>query len=1361
MKYFFWTIFLLVTNAFMAAAVDDINFHKITTSQGLSHNTVYSIVQDKKGFMWFGTREGLNRFDSDDIITYYSNPNDSLSLLSNHITALGLSPDGLLYIGTANGLNLYNDKLEAFERVFYEKQNLGFVNKIFVDQEGAIFICTNSGLFVKRKNEEGLVQLIDGANILDLIEHKKGIYWASSILRIIVINSYGEKIKHYGSMLTGSNEKVYLKQNISCLYKDSFGDIWVGTKRNGLFKYDEENDLFKPKFARHQYNPLEVNIVRAISEDHQNNLWIGTESGLFIYNRSKDSFQRYSQSFDKSSKTLNDKAIYSIYPGKEGVMWLGTYFGGVNMVSPREKGFYSLKADGGVKSLSGKAISQIIEDKNGKIWIATEDGGINIWDRSEDTFQYLKNIPGKNSLNVDNVHALYEDFDGSIWIGTFLGGLNKYNPVTGKFRAFAIDPDESSFSNNMVYAINRDVNETLWIGTQGGLNVFDPVRETYVPFMPEIFSGKFIYEIYEENSGGLWICIMNSDSLYYYHPVKQELKGYKYGNSDLPPINLGVISALEDSRGRMWFGTVNKGLILLDRATGKFESFTVKEGLPNNYVYGILEDNDNNLWLSTNKGLSKFNIESEKFSNFDISHGLSNNQFNFKSAFENKDGWMFFGTINGLSYFNPDSLILNDIAPDVYFTDFKLFNNSVSITDNSVLDAHIDLVESITLRHEENVITFEFSAINYFSLGNNKYAYYLEGFEDDWNYVGDKKSATYTNLSPGTYTFKVKAANNDGLWSDQVREIDILILPPFWLTKGAMAFYIFLLIGLILLYRAFLIYRNKEKMAIQIERLEREKITEINQHKINFFTYISHEFKTPLTLIIASIDKLLTDSSGKGGSRFGYNSIKKNAKRLHFLVEQLMEFRKIESDHAKVNYSKGDIILFLKDTFTAFTPLFLKKKIDFHFSTNVDACVTYFDSDKLEKISTNLISNATKYTADEGLVEMEITVSADKPGEKYISISINDTGYGIAQNEIDRVFTSFYQTDHGKIVPAGTGLGLALVKSLVEFLKGKIEIESSPYNGTSITVYLPFTDELQDQEVNHIVGNKTIDIQHELCIQNEQIIEAGIKELKNCEYKLMIVEDNQEIKNFLVDHFCNTYNIIHAPNGKEALEKLHNDMPDIIISDVMMPEMDGIEFCEKIKSNINTCHIPVILLTARTTVESRLKGLDVGADAYIPKPFNQKELELRIKNLLESRNRLVNHFQKFGSIKDVDTSLNNRDQDFLLRITSIVEEHLQDANFNISKFVKEAGISRTLLHLKLKKLVNVSASEFIKTIRLNHAVELLKNTDLTVSEIAYRVGYSDPNYFSRSFKEKYNTNPSAYRENLDPEDINPAAIPSE
>lgn len=1336
----------VLTTAGKTYAEDPV-FNKLTTSHGLSHNTVYAIAQDRRGFMWVGTREGLNRYDGNTILTFYADPRDSTKLFSNHITALEVGGDGLLYVGTSRGLHIYNDSKGIFKRIYYKKTQAGYISRILRTRDGTLLICSSTGLFVLKKGQSELSQLVSNINAIDLVEFKRGVFWISTLQKILMINEHGEVLREYTTLRNLSNQSVSLDENIFCLFKDSFGDIWLGSKKDGLFKYDLEKDSFKPVITQHKFNRLEANAIRILSEDIHGKIWIGTESGLFIYDRTRGSFQHYTQSFDQSLTALSDKAIYAIYKSKEGIMWIGTYFGGVNIVKPREKGFKSLASDGGFKQLNGKAISDIIQDKHDKLWIATEDGGVNIWDRKTGSLSYLKNEFGKKGLSVNNVHSLYEDENDIFWIGTFLGGLNKYDLKNETIRVYKKDQEETSaFTSNMVYAIHKDRNGELWIGTTAGLSKFNHKKGTYEPFKPEIFQEKFIYEIYEEHSGGLWICAINSDSLYHYNPVTTQLSKYRYYDSAFS-VNQGFICALEDSKGQMWFGTINRGLVRLDRSSGTFTANTVEQGLSNNYVYGILEDSHDNLWMSTNKGLSKYNVQEQRFTNYDISHGLPNNQFNFKSAFKDRSGWMYFGTINGLCYFHPDSLMENNTGLAIYLSDFKLFNKSVTVGAGSVLEKTIDATEEIVLRYADNVITLEFGAINYYSSGNNKYAYYLEGFEQEWNFVDGKNNATYTNLSPGEYIFKVKSANNDGFWSDNVKQLKIIVLPPFWLSKWAMILYGVLIVALFLLYKTFLSYRNKEKMAVQIERMEKEKIREINQHKLNFFTYISHEFKTPLTLIMASIDKFLQDKSVNEDNNTGYWSIKRSAKRLHFLIDQLMEFRKVETDHAHIHYAKGDVILFLRDTFMAFSPLFNKKQIDFYFNSDTTAFSTFFDADKLEKIITNLLSNAVKYTGENGLIEMETSIKTNPEGPyDSIKIIIYDTGVGMDPEELQNIFTAFYQTEHGKKSGSGTGIGLALVKSLTDFLNGTVEIESMQQTGTQVTLTLPLPRGVSKGNVEIVDGNRSIDIEHVLPLPDNGHAQNGQLGNSVPEYHLMIVEDSEELIDFLSEHFDKNYKIVQAGNGAVALGKIKKSAPDIIISDIMMPEMDGIELCRAVKSDINTSHIPVILLTAKTTIENKLEGLDGGADAYIAKPFSLKELDLVIKNQLNTRSKLRSHFLKFGSVKDMDMSFANRDQDFILKLTSIVEKHLDNAEFNITLFAQEACVSRSLLHLKLKKLVSLSASEFIRHIRLQKAANLLKGTGFTIAEIAYKVGYSDSNYFSRSFKEKYLVNPSEYKQ---------------
>lgn len=1328
------------------AKAEDPVFNVLSTHHGLSHNTVFAIIQDKKGFMWFGTREGLNRYDGTSIVTFYADPTDPTRLHSNHITALGTGSDDRLYVGTSRGLHVYNDKEGSFRPLLFNDQPIGNVHRMITSSDGTLMITSARGLFALQPSQSTLSQLISNMSLTNIVEFKRRVFWVSTLQKIFMVNEFGDVLKEYTKMEGATGLSISMDENVFRMFKDSFGNLWVGSKKNGLFKYDVSTDSFRQVVIHNPFNPLEVNALRVITEGPDKKLWFGTEHGLFIYDPGKGSFQHYTQSYDESPGTLSDKAIYAIYKSKEGIMWIGTYFGGVNIVKPHENSFKTLKADGGQKQLSGRAVSDIIQDRHGRIWIATEDRGISIWDRTTGSISYLRNEVGKNSLTVNNIHCIYEDDHDVFWIGTFLGGINKYDLKNKTFTIYKKSQEEkASFPNNMIYSIVKDRTGEMWVGTTAGLNKFDRKKGTYDWFMPQNFKGKFIHEIYQDKAGGLWICAIGNDSLFYYDVAAGKLSKFRYHDPTFA-YNQGTTCALEDSKGNMWFGTLNRGVIRLNRSDNTFTVYNKSQGLPNDCVYGILEDDHGNLWISTNKGLSKFDPAGKKFTNYNISHGLPDNQFNFRSAFKDRNGWMYFGSINGLCYFHPDSLTENGITPTTYFTDLKLFNKSVPVGPGGILESDIDDTREIVLSHSDNVFTVEFGSINYYSSGDNRYAYYLDGFEKDWNFVSGKNSATYTNLSPGEYTLKVKSANNDGIWSGNVKELTITVQPPFWLTKWAMLLYGVFVVALFFAYRAFLRYRNREKMAIQLSRMEREKLQEINQHKLNFFTYISHEFKTPLTLMMVSIDKFLQDRSLNEEQAEGYRSIKGSAKRLHSLVDQLMDFRKIEADHAQLSYAKGDIVMFLRDTFMAFAPLFNKKHICFYFNSDVTSFHTFFDADKLEKIVTNLVSNAAKYTTENGVIEMETSVKVSKEGSfDTLKMSFHDSGVGIEPTELKNAFLPFYQTAHARKSGSGTGIGLALVKSLVDFQNGTIELDSKQQAGTQVTVTLPLPRYIDHEKVVVLHGNKTIDLEHVLpgnasAGQHEQTNSASQ------EYQLMIVEDSEELSSFLEDHFDEKYKIVKASNGVIALDKIKRSAPDVIISDVMMPEMDGIELCKAVKDDINTSHIPVIMLTAKTTPESRLDGLNYGADAYITKPFSLKELELVIKNLLKTRDKLRAHFLKFGQVKDAETTFTNRDQGFILKLTDIVEKHLDDSEFSITRFAKEAGVSRTLLHLKLKKVVNLSASEFIRNIRLQKAAMLLKTTDHSIGEIAYKVGYSDSNYFSRSFKEKYQVNPSDFKQ---------------
>jgi signal transduction histidine kinase/ligand-binding sensor domain-containing protein/CheY-like chemotaxis protein len=1338
----FLSTFLLVLIGLLLQA-QKLDFEHISTRQGLSHSTVYAITQDQRGFMWIGTREGLDRYDSYDLKTYYT----ETGLPSNEIQSLLASGDQL-YVGTSDGVCKYLAAQDTFVPLSEEGNPGGAIYQLYEAQDSVIFICGQRGLF--RLEADGTIrQIIDQPSVRSICNFKTNVYWLVLGNRVLLINHLGEQIKIYQPVFPDHLQAEGRKLTLHKIYKDSEDQIWLITNR-GLFTYSVEQDEFEYVPLAQRENLIEANVIRDIAEDPARKLWLGTELGLFIYDKQERTTRHLTQSFTQPN-SLSDKSIYSLYFSRDQMAWIGTYFGGLNYTKPYRRSFYKMLPAEPGRSISGKAVSQLMEGKDGRLWIGTEDGGITIFDKEQQQYQYLQSSSnGGEGLSCNNVHALHQDKSGDVWIGTFLGGLNRYDPQSGRVRIYKNDKgDPQSLSNDYVYSLLQDTGGQLWVGTQGGLNLYDYQQDHFTLFRPETVNNAFIYDILEDRRGDLWFCSRWS-GIFRYSPGSGQLMHFTKESADQHGLTCNqIISAFEDSRGLLWFGSLNGGLIRYEPATEKFTAITQTDGLPNNNVYGILEDGRQFLWLTTNKGLCRYEPEAGTFEYFTTADGLSDNQFNFKSFYRDQEGWMYFGAVNGLNYFHPDSTRWDSPAPGLYFTNFKLFNKEVPVEPKGILDRDIDQTSRLVLRHSQNVLTFEYVAINYASKGNNHYDYYLEGFEENWNEVGNKQTATYTNLSPGDYTFHLRASSGRNSNTFSERAIRLTVLPPFWQSREAILIYSLFFVLLVFLYSRFLRFVHQQKMAVQLERLEKEKIREINQHKLDFFTFISHEFKTPLTLIIASIEKFLHPASARPTDADELLSVKRNANRLHHLVQQLMEFRKIETNHTSLDLRKGDIILFLRDTFSVFASMFEDQQIEHHFTSKLSEYYCYFDPDKLEMIVTNLLSNAVQHTDKGGeiILAVELRSSAATPEQKELHLSVSDTGCGIAEEKNELIFTPFYQSgqQNGLKKRGGSGIGLALVKSLVQYLNGQLQLDSQPDQGTVITVRLPVHHKLLSvaEEAVAVNGNKSLVLHPGLFPAGEspEIEEEKGHLLK--EQHLLIVEDDRDLLKFLNKHFSRKYQVQLARDGREALDKIKRSLPDVIISDAKMPKMDGIALCKAIKSDPKTSHIPFLLVTAKTSEANRLEGLKVGANAYITKPFNLKELDLLIGNTLIARKHLQSRFAHLQAEEAPPLPPNNQDREFLHQLTELVDEHYNDPNFTIADLAQLLGISRSMLHLKMKKIVQISASEFIKNKRMDRAVRLLDEGH-TIAEVAYKVGFNDPNYFSKVFKKHFKVLPSEY-----------------
>jgi ligand-binding sensor domain-containing protein/signal transduction histidine kinase/DNA-binding response OmpR family regulator len=1330
----------------------NLEFEQITSIDGLSNNAVYDIDQDGEGFIWIATREGLNKFDGEVITTYYRNGVHGIP--GNFVEKLLVTSGNRLLVGTQSGVCEYHKEKDTFSWILHKGRSLGDVFQMIELSSGGLLIASSAGLFTI--DDSLRATRISELQFRDLCEYRTSILWGLYEDEILVMNTEGEIIRRYTDQVESTSRFDLSAENIECIFKDSGGMIWLGTKRDGLGYYDESRDLFQTLELEQGVNPVEDNFIRVINEDAHGRLWIGTESGLYIYERDSEEFTFYGQSFLPMEKGLNDKAIYTIFRSRDDLMWIGTYFGGVNYTTLHPSGFNRIYADGGRKALSGNAVSEIIETSDRKLWIGTEDGGISIFDRKDGSFEYLKHVPGdQKSLSSNNVHALEEDRKGNIWIGTFIGGLHRYNTRTGEIVNVELVPPEDELKEDVysksIFTILIDSKERIWVGSIQGLYLKDPEVGEFRIWRPDLFAGNFVYHIANDSSGNLWICTYEQGI----YMVDQEMRvtNYRMGsNRDI--LSNRIVFCYPEGNGIVWFGTVEGGLIKYNGKEGRFLSYTEEHGLPNNTVYAITRDGYGFLWLSTNRGLSRFDTGKEVFVNYTENDGLVGNQFNFRSGLTTSDGVLYFGAVNGLTYFDPSNLRAEIAAPAIHFTDLKIYNSSVSIGEDGILQSHVNFQDRVKLKYQHKVFTIEFIALNYPAPGKTRYAYYLEGLEDDWNDVGNKHSATYTNLSPGKYVFHLKAASGNQDWGANEKTLSIQITPPFWISPwGFLLYFVFLVSSALLVVRFYMI-RQKERMNVRLARLEKQKNEEISRHRLNFFTYISHEFKTPLTLIIATLEHIMNYEEILPKFRNYGILMKKNAMRLLFLINQLMDFRKIETDHAELRFNKGEVIGFIKSTFDTFYPLMENKSIKGKFTSNIDSYIVYFEADKLEKILTNLISNSCKSLNGPGTIAVDVKIlershlanpssSPERTGDMILSVA--DNGPGLPPEKLKMVFEPFVG-DVSDI--QSSGIGLSLVNSLVRYLNGQISLTSSPKGGTTAVVQLPLIHNPSPDLIknNSFIESNTsldpentsffLDSQPEVLFDNQ---ENGSKK----EYDLLIVEDNRELASFLQNHYAVAFRVQIAHDGTDAMEKIRRAQPDIVISDIIMPRMDGFAFCNTLKDSLETCHIPIILLTSRNNEEARIEGFSRGADAYVGKPFNLRELDLQVRNLLQARKNLRNHFLKLDGLQETVGKLGNKDQMFIRKLTDAVHLHLDDGTFDVEMFCRELNISRTLMHMKLKKITGLATTEFIKKIRLDEARKMLLEGNLTVSEIAYRVGFNDPAYFSKSFKKQFGRIPSS------------------
>lgn len=1343
---------LLLKNVY--AQEEPVNFINIGSKEGLSSNIVNSILKDRYGYMWFATDDGLNKYDGSHFTVYRHDPDIAGSIISNDVSEIYEDGEGNLWIGTAIGLTFYNRRMDSF--ISYTSIVNYSVTSICSDMTGKIWVAGYDGL--------------------KIIDPKTG----KEVVR-------GTELKNPEAR-RGMPGKGILR-----LFRDQRGRIWMGTS-NGLYLYRRESGLFK-RFVHLDSDPFSIadNTVRSVCEDNHGNIWFGTNNGLSMFSPSQNGFINYYHN-DSSPATLNDNMIYAVASDNRGKLWVGTEQG-LNIFDSKTK--KNLRLEGNSRNrygLIGKAVKNIFIDKQGIYWIAAFRAGVNKYDKNLPFFNFRQvNASDPSGLSASVVTSfaegmgddLYIGTDGrglslfntstgvsgrltlpgvpaspalsimvlerassEVWIGTFLRGLLIMDLKTGQCRQITKGRGAQNISGNDIFSIRKDSRGNVWVGTNGqGVDLFDAKTKSFY-HLNNTSTGKFrlmlngyIRAIEEDRNGNMWIGSSGS-GVAVYNPLNGRSRIFNRLNSRLPNDNVTAVCVARN--GVVWVG-LRGGLAFYNAGKDQFVCYTEKNGLANAVIYKILEDNAGKLWVSTNKGISSFDPASGKFKNYSYHNGLQRNPFVQGAGLKLPDGRMFFGGIDGFNYFDPEQLHATIRIPKVVLTDLKISNRSVVPGEDSEITEHISVAKDISLDYKQN-FTLGFSALNYTSPEENRYLYKLDNFDKEWNQVGKSTTASYTNLSPGKYTFKVKARSDAGEWTTPETFITIHVRPPVWMTWYAFIFYVLLIASFLWYLRYRGIQRIKARFELEQERLyarqqidqERHKADQLRQFdqlRIKFLTNVSHEFRTPVSLIVGPLDQLLQQETNPAKVR-RLDMIRRNARRLLNLVNELLDFRNLEEKESKLNMTEGDFIAFARDVAESFRDLSERKQISFGFRSSFKYYFTNFDKDKIERILFNLLSNAFKFTMQGGEVVLSIQGTENRDGIKVI---LTDTGIGIENRKQEQIFEPFFQGEaNPAILNQGSGIGLSIVKEFVKMHGGRVEVESIEGKGSVFSIYFPFVQVDGDGSAEDVSlsaeepGGDPAGSPHPEAVSSSHLP------------VVLLVEDNEDFRFYLKDSLRGFYRIEEASNGKEGWQKVLSVHPQVVVSDISMPYVSGVELCCKIKSDKRTSHIPVMLLTALTNEDDQLQALETGADDYVTKPCNFEILNVKIRNLLALNERLRNTYSKQIKVAAPEVQIESDQEKFLNKVIQYIDSNLTNPQLSVEDLSRRMGMSRGSLYSKILEVTGETPVEFIRSIKLDRAAVLLEKSDMNVAQVSYSVGFSTPNYFSRAFRIRFNMLPSEY-----------------
>lgn len=1321
-------------------------FEQFPLSDKLPSNSVTRTFQDKDGYVWFGTKDGLCRFDGYDVKIFRSSAKTPGKLTNNEIESIVEDNNGKLWIGTLEGVNTLdkrNFSIKPFKNKYTEN---GRINYITCDRNGFIWISVaNIGLLKVNPNNDEYELLTSAANsrirlnnnnVSQIYEDRNGNIWLTFWKGgVMCLDKESEKVL--------VSDKIGPNNNPFRIFQDNDGLYWVLTWGDGIYHMtlDSRNmlNIFRPKLVNSS-NAID-NIVYSIVQDNKfGHIWVISFNGLYIFQKQESDIYKIIDGKSFVKKTSGE-IFHDIYNDSFGNLWLGSLADGayrLNLMNFSFENYPIYDVGESVKSF----VTHLCQANSGNIYVALDRKGLFKFNISDGSIENLSDSQLKGLKSISAITYIAEN--NEFWIA---------NEGTGVVYIFTENGNELTFKrmfsltksiDNLIRTIFEDAEKNVWIGANTGL--YKVMSNNIVEFY-KLYN---INTIGQDSDGNIWVGT-DKEGLFQLKKRSQskDEKSYEIKEIELR-INDHLSKSIQSihcrSNGDVYIGTKEGCIYYFDKKNNTINDISGQFGITEEKILDLLEDEQDNLWISTIKRVIRFNMTTNASTYYSTSNGVLISSFNKDSKLKLKSGNILFGGNNGICSFNPvlQQSALNQQKKTVLLTD--IFINDKSVFDLDLSKTYDSKKNRLTLKYKDNNVGIEFSALDYRSANNIQYAYKLAGITDDWNYVGNnRRFLNYADLPFGNYVFMVRSSDENGVWSDDITTMSIHILPPFYRTWWAYLLYILALVVLgIVLYRGFA-NRIRLRNDLKISRIEKEKTEELAQTKLRFFTNITHELLTPITIAMLEIEKLQNNGSSKPAH---FNVITESVNRLRRLIEQILYFRKAESGNFNLKVTKGDIITFIeKIVIQNFKTLYNDKGINLSFFSDKKSYIAYFDADKLDKVIYNLMSNAYKHTNRGGNVDVTVEIS-QKDDLDYLNVFVSDNGNGIAESDLPFIFDRFYITSTSD-QSQSHGIGLALTKDLISIHKGSISVKSKLKEGTTFEFEIPISPVAFTEDEIYRVEEEIVEEKPE----NPDVIQGKIKQKTDTddskiekEFTILIVEDNKDLREIMSDNLSRFYHVLAAENGVLALDLIHKNDVDIIISDIMMPEMDGLSLCRLIKNDIKTSHLSVLVLTAKDSPQDRIDSYEAGADGYISKPFEMEVLEARVKNLIYSRSKRIEQFQQNYEVNITNIEYNSTDEEFLKLAIKKVEEKLSDEKYDFEQFAMDMSSSKSTLHRKLKSLTGLSPWEFIRNIRLKHAAQMLKNNVGNISEIAFKVGFNDPKYFSRCFKTEFGINPKEFQD---------------